>query len=150
MRIGLKKSMPYLAEDLSNLVMDVQAYPKFIPWIHFLRAGSLQQNENHEWFEAEVEIGISILKERFSTRVTRYKSDKSIHINLLKGPFKTLKSNWYFSFNESNTSVSFDIDFEVKSFFLESVLKANLERAIDKLMICFEGRAAETLKPINQ
>ena len=141
--------MPYLAQDLSNLVLDVQSYPKFIPWVQYLRAGSLHHDVDQEWFDADVEIGISFLKERFSTRVTRKKEDQSIYINLLKGPFKSLKSSWIFVNNSTDTLVSFDIDFEVKSFFLESVLKANLERAIDKLMICFEARAAEILKPVK-
>jgi len=39
------------------------------------------------------------------------------------------------------TRIEFDIDFEFKTRLLTGLLDANFNHAVDRLMVCFEGRA---------
>jgi len=48
---------------------------------------------------------------------------------------------WRFEHDPAGTRVEFSIDFEFKSRLLDAFLAANMERAVDKLIGCFEGRA---------
>jgi coenzyme Q-binding protein COQ10 len=91
--------------------------------------------------DAEAGVGISILRERFSTRVIRDPNNRKISVNLLSGPFKALKNEWLFRPHPNGTMVEFSIDFEFKSRLLDAFLAANMDRAIDKLIACFEARA---------
>ena len=91
--------------------------------------------------DAEAAVGFSFLKERFATRVVRNAAAAQIDVSLLYGPFKRLKNQWRFRPHPEGTEVAFDIDFEFKSRILDGLLAANMDRAVDKLVSCFEARA---------
>ena len=97
-------------------------------------------------FDAEAGVGFKFLSERFSTRITRDANDRTIDIALLKGPFKRLNCRWKFDSADKGCRASLDMDFEFKNPFLDGFLRANFDKAVSKLMACFEGRAA-TLYP---
>ena len=67
---------------------------------------------------------------------------RTIAVSLLHGPFKALKNHWRFEPDEAGTKLSFSIDFTFKSRLLDTLLHANMDRAVDKLIACFEARAA--------
>jgi coenzyme Q-binding protein COQ10 len=91
--------------------------------------------------DAEAGVGFSWLRERFSTRVRRDAELLEIATDLLTGPFRRLKNNWRFEPHPSGCLVIFDIEFEFKSRLLDKLLSANFDRAVDKLIGCFEARA---------
>ena len=66
-----------------------------------------------------------------------------IEVSLLYGPFRRLRNRWEFRPAPEGTRVEFDIDFEFKSRLLDAVLAANLHRAAEKLVGCFEARAKD-------
>jgi coenzyme Q-binding protein COQ10 len=139
----VSKRLPYTPDQLFALVGDVMAYPDFVPWITSMRTWNARALEaGVETVDAEAGVGFSFLKERFSTRVRRDEQNRQIDVNLLSGPFKRLANRWQFFEEDGGTRVEFDIDFQFKSRLLEALLSANFAHAVDRLMGCFEARAA--------
>jgi coenzyme Q-binding protein COQ10 len=139
--------LPYSPEQLFDLVGDVDAYPQFVPWISSMRTWNRREAEGVSLVDAEVQVGFSFLRERFSTKVRRDANTHEITVSLLHGPFKRLRNHWRFSPHPTGTQVDFDIDFEFKSRLLETLLKANFHHAVDKLIACFDARAEALYGP---
>ncbi|PXA73387.1 ubiquinone-binding protein [Caulobacter sp. D4A] len=135
--------LPYAPEQLFTLVGDVEAYPSFVPWITAMRTWNAHESGDVSSLDAEAQVGFSFLREKFATRVRRDKADLSVSVSLLYGPFKRLSNQWRFSPHPDGTTVDFAIDFAFKSKVLDALLAANMDRAVDKLIACFEARAAQ-------
>ena len=143
MKHHVSKHLPYTPDQLFALVGDVMAYPDFVPWITSMRTWNARALEaGVETVDAEAGVGFSFLKERFSTRVRRDAQNRQIDVDLLSGPFKRLANRWRFFEEDGGTRLEFDIDFQFKSRLLEALLSANFAHAVDRLMACFEARAA--------
>ncbi len=124
------------------MVGDVDRYPQFVPWITAMRTWNVQQIEpGITSLDAEAGVGFSFLREMFSTRVTRDAKARRINVALIRGPFRALKNDWEFLPDPGGTRIEFSIDFEFKSRLLDGFLAANMDRAVQKLIGCFEGRA---------
>jgi coenzyme Q-binding protein COQ10 len=142
LRHSVVRHLPYPPEQLFELVGDVDAYPQFVPWIRTMRTWNRRETApGVSELDAEVSVGFSFLKERFSTHVRRDANTREITVSLLNGPFKRLRNHWRFSPHASGSQVDFDIDFEFKSRLLESLLAANFHHAVDRLIACFDARA---------
>ena len=142
MRHSVVRHLPYAPEQLFDLVGDVDAYPQFVPWIRTMRTWNKRETApGVSELDAEVSVGFSFLKERFSTHVRRDANTREITVTLLNGPFKRLRNYWRFSPDPTGAQVDFDIDFEFKSRLLESLLAANFHHAVDRLITCFDARA---------
>lgn len=141
-RHALTKVLPYQPDQLFEMVGDIARYPEFVPWLTSMRTWNAQELElGVTTIDAEAGVGFSFLRERFSTRVIRDPNNKKISVNLLHGPFRALKNDWLFRAHPNGTMVEFSIEFEFKSRLLDAFLAANMDRAIDKLIACFEARA---------
>jgi coenzyme Q-binding protein COQ10 len=145
----VSKRLPYRPDQLFALVGDVMAYPEFVPWITSMRIWNARGlGEGVEAVDAEAGVGFSFLKERFSTRVRRDTPNRQITVSLLSGPFRQLENRWRFTpAEDGGTTIEFDIDFQFKSRLLDAMLKANFAHAVDRLMGCFEARAASLYGP---
>ena len=137
------RHLPYTPDQLVELVGDVARYPEFVPWITTMRVRNARVEDGVSRVDAEAGVGFSFLKERFATRVWRDPIRCEIRVELLHGPFRRLSNRWRFEAEEAGTKVLFDIDFEFKSRMLDALLAANFNRAVDKLIGCFEARAGE-------
>lgn len=143
-RHHVERVLPYAPEQLFALVGDVARYPEFVPWItHMAVRGPTAESETVDRLEAEAAVGFSFLQERFATGVRRDAAAKVVDVSLIKGPFKALTNRWAFVPERQGTRVVFDIDFAFKSRLLDMLLTANFDRAVNKLIGCFEARAAQ-------
>jgi coenzyme Q-binding protein COQ10 len=146
-KVRFERVLPFDADRLFEMVADVEKYPDYIPWITSMRVSNRTTvGDSVTCFDAEAGVGFKFLSERFSTRITRDANDRTIDIALLKGPFKRLNCRWKFDSADKGCRASLDMDFEFKNPFLDGFLRANFDKAVSKLMACFEGRAA-TLYP---
>jgi coenzyme Q-binding protein COQ10 len=142
LRHSLTRRLPYRPQQLFDLVGDVEKYPAFVPWVSDMRTwGRRACGEGMTTFDAEAKVRFAIIRERFSTRVRLDAPAMAIDADLLSGPFRRLENRWRFTPQGEGTELSFRIDFEFGSRFLESLLSANFERAVAKLIGCFESRA---------
>ena len=141
-RHALTKVLPYQPDQLFEMVGDIARYPEFVPWLTSMRTWNPQELElGVTTVDAEAGVGFSFLRERFATRVIRDPNNRKISVNLLRGPFRALKNEWLFRPHPNGAMVEFSIEFEFKSRLLDAFLAANMDRAIDKLIACFEARA---------
>ena len=142
-RHALTKVLPYAPDQLFQLVGDIDRYPEFVPWLTTMRTWNAHEIEpGVNCVDAEAGVGFSFLRETFATRVIRDANARHIGVNLIRGPFRALKNDWRFNPAEGGgTEIAFSIEFEFKSRLLDAFLAANMDRAIDKLIACFEGRA---------
>ena len=135
--------LPYAPAQLFELVGDVEAYPRFVPWITGMRTWNGRDDGPVSTVDAEAQVGFSFLKEKFATRVRRDREALSIDVSLLYGPFKRLANGWRFVAEGEATRVEFVIDFAFKSAMLDALLAANIDKAAHRLIACFEDRARQ-------
>ena len=142
------KVLPYAPAQLAALVADIRAYPDFVPWVTAMRTWSPREEApGVSLIDAEAAVGFSFLKERFSTWVRHDRNRPMVEVGLIRGPFRHLKNRWEFLPDPAGTRVEFMIDFAFKSRLLDGMLHANFDRAVSKLMNCFEARAAHLYGP---
>ncbi len=139
----MTRVLPYAPEQLFDLVGDVEAYPKFVPWITGMRTWNGREDGAVSTVDAEAQVGFSFLREKFATRVRRDRDALSIDVSLLYGPFKRLANSWRFVAEGEATKIEFVIDFAFKSALLDAMLAANVDKAANKLIGCFEDRARQ-------
>ena len=82
-----KKHLPYTPQQLFDLVADVEAYPRFLPWCRGCRI----TRRDGDVFYADLIIGYKMLRESFASRVTALEPDH-IHVEYLSGPMKYLSN----------------------------------------------------------
>ncbi|TNJ41604.1 type II toxin-antitoxin system RatA family toxin [Phaeobacter sp. B1627] len=138
------RQMPYTAQQMYDLVADVAAYPKFLPWCSAARIRSRTRQEASEVMEADLVISFKVFRERFGSRVVLHPDDKKIDTEYLDGPFRYMKSNWAFSDREDGgCDASFFVDFEFKNAVLQGIIGVVFNEAMQRIVRAFERRAAE-------
>lgn len=131
--------LPYSAEQMFALVMDIEKYPEFLPWCLGARINSKSKND----LEADVLIGYKMFREKFSSRV-HFTSPKQIEVEYLKGPMRQLHNKWQFKdLKEGQCQIDFYVDFTLKSKLLENFIDQFFQKALMKMINAFESRAVE-------
>ncbi len=142
MRHSLTRILPYTPEQLFELVGDVDRYPQFVPWITRLRSWNRRQvGQGVTALDAEADVGFAIVHERFATAVRLNEITRQIDVDLLSGPFRRLTNRWTFKDHPAGAELTFEINFEFKSRLLQALLAANFNKAVARLVACFEDRA---------
>ena len=142
------RMLPYTPEQVFALVGDVEAYPRFIPWIISMECGPVEgEGEGVSVVDAKSFVRFSFLNESFTTKVRRDAERRLVTVSLISGPFRRLENVWTFRPHPRGCEVVFDIDFQFKGRMLDMLLKANFGYAVGKLISCFEARARELYGP---
>jgi coenzyme Q-binding protein COQ10 len=135
--------VPYTAQQMYDLVADVAAYPKFLPWTAAARIRSRTPIEGGEVMEADLVISFKVFRERFGSRVTLWPSRMKIDTEYLDGPFKYLKSGWSFRDVAGGCEVTFFVDFEFRNAILQGIIGVVFNEAMHRVVRAFEKRAAD-------
>src|SRR5256884_9417927 len=77
------------AAELFALINDIESYPQFLPWCTHARVQSRSQQE----IVATLGIRRGALHGEFTTRNT-LEPERSIRMQLVSGPFRTLQGEW--------------------------------------------------------
>jgi coenzyme Q-binding protein COQ10 len=140
--------VPYTAQQMYDLVADVAAYPKFLPWTAAARIRSRTPIEGGEVMEADLVISFKVFRERFGSRVTLWPSQMKIDTEYLDGPFKYLKSGWSFRDVAGGCEVTFFVDFEFRNAILQGIIGVVFNEAMHRVVRAFEKRAADLYGPV--
>lgn len=133
--------MPYTAQQMYDLVADVGAYPKFLPWCAAARIRSVTPEGDAQVMAADLVISFKVFRERFGSRVTLWPADRKIDTEYLDGPFRYMKSNWAFADVEGGCEVAFFVDFEFKNAVLQKIIGVVFNEAMQRIVRAFEKRA---------
>lgn len=136
-----KRVMPYSAQQMYDLIADVDAYPQFLPWCSAARIRKRTPRGDIEIVDAELVISFKVFRERFGSRVTLMPKDQKIGVEYLDGPFKYLNNHWSFEDCEGGCEVDFFVDFEFKSKILQTIIGVVFGEAMQRIVGAFEARA---------
>nr|CRH07178.1 Conserved protein of unknown function. putative cyclase/dehydrase [Candidatus Magnetococcus massalia] len=112
-RIKINETVPFTAQQMYDLVVDVDRYPEFLKWCVATR--KLSESENA--FEAEMTVMFKGVREKFRTR-DELVPGRQVDIKLLSGPFHHLDSQWIFTpvgTGGERTRIDFMIDFKFRN-----------------------------------
>ena len=127
----------YSAKQMFDLVNDIEAYPKFLPWC----AGSRILKREDDVVEAELMIAKGGFKKSFSTR-NRIDQDGKITVSLLAGPFSSLEGVWNFlPLREDASKISLDLEFEMSGVLANLAFGAVFNQICNTMVASFTDRA---------
>lgn len=134
-----KRRLGYAPAQLFDLVADVAAYPRFLPWVI---AARITRRDGNVFF-ADLVIGFKMFRETFTSRVTALRPDH-IHVEYISGPMRHLSNHWRFIDNgDGSTTIDFFLDFEFKNPILQKVVGVLFHEAVRRMVGAFEARARE-------
>jgi ribosome-associated toxin RatA of RatAB toxin-antitoxin module len=138
-RIRRRAHVQYTAQQMFDLVNDVEAYPKFLHWC----AGARVESAGESHIEATLDIGIAGLHKSFRTRNT-LERPKRITMALVSGPFNRLDGEWQFTDSPSGgADIELSLDYEISHSPLGFVLAKAFEEVARSQMSAFVRRADE-------
>lgn len=139
------RRLPYTAQQMYDLVADVESYPKFLPWNTAARIRSRQPGpDGSEVIEADLVISFKVFRERFGSRVTLQPGQMKIGTDYLDGPFSHLHSGWEFTdLPQGGCEVRFFVDFEFRNAILRRVIGVVFGEAMHRIVRAFEERAKQ-------
>lgn len=80
--------LPFSAEQMYALVLDVAKYPEFLPWCVATRVKSKDASDIGQMV-ADMAVGFKLVKERYTSRIT-FDAPHHIHVTDIGGPFKRI------------------------------------------------------------
>ena len=137
------KRLPYTPHQMYDLVADVAAYPKFLPWCAAGRIRRQTPTPTGEVMEADLVVSFKVFRERFGSRVELNPSELSIDTRYIDGPFRHMVSTWKFTEAEGGCDVHFHVDFEFKNAVLQGLIGIVFNDAMQRIVRAFERRAKD-------
>ena len=137
-----KRVLPYTAEQLFDLVADVERYPEFLPWC----VGARIRERREDLVVADLLIGFRMFRERFTSRVTLARP-RRVDVAYSEGPFRYLANHWIFEPVEGGCQIDFFVDFEFHSAILQKLIGVLFNEAVRRMVAAFEGRARALYGP---
>jgi len=133
-----KRVLPHTAEQMFDMVVDVDEYPKFLPWCVGARIFKREENAIH----ADLLIGYKVIREKFTSKVT-FSRPNTIEVTYLGGPLKHLHNHWSFSNNENGScTVDFVVEFAFVSTMFERMLGGVFDEIVHRMVGAFVDRAS--------
>ncbi len=138
------RHLPYKAQQMYDLVADVERYPEFLPWTAAARIRSTREEGDSIVMLADLVISFRVFRERFGSRVTLHPKDLRIDTEYLDGPFETMVSNWGFrEAADGGCEVNFHVDFAFRNKLLQTTATIFFNDAMQRVVRAFERRAAD-------
>ena len=137
-----KTEVPFTAEQMFDLVADVEKYPEFIPYCIGLRIVSDNAEDGIGALTADMLVAYKVFREKFRSRAQLDRPNGRIDVDYVDGPFRHLHNKWRFTNKPSGGSVvEFEIDFEFRSLLLQATARTVFEKAFIKMTDAFVERA---------
>ena len=138
------KTLPYSAQKIYELVMDIEKYPEFLPWC---KQAKFIQEFSKQNLHADLLINFKSFFEKYRSNVSHGKSGLNayfVDVVAIEGPFKKLVNQWQFrDLENGECEVKFFIEFEFNSILLTKMLSPIFKKAAEKMMAAFEERAGK-------
>src|ERR671933_2035512 len=136
------KRVRHGADEMFDLVADVERYPEFVPLCQALRVRSRTPQGDTEIVIADMTIAYKIFRETFRSRVVLDRPHGRILVEYLEGPLKKLENRWTFRpLDERSCEVGFYLSYEFASRTLAALMGAVFDAAFRRFAEAFERRA---------
>jgi ribosome-associated toxin RatA of RatAB toxin-antitoxin module len=122
--------------EVFALINDIESYPQFLPWCTHARVQSRSASE----IIATLGVRQGALHGEFTTRNT-LEPDRSIRMQLLSGPFRTLEGEWRLTPIEGGCRVELSMRFGFRNPFSALLLEPKFAATIGSLVDAFVARA---------
>jgi coenzyme Q-binding protein COQ10 len=142
-QFSTKRHVRHSADDMFDLVADVEHYPEFVPLCRDLKVRQrTAAGEGVEIVVADMTVSFKLVRETFRSRVTLDKPKFQILVEYLQGPFSRMQNRWDFKPAGDNAcDVEFFIDYEFKSRTLGMLMGSMFDMAFRRFSAAFEARA---------
>ena len=140
-KASVKRLIECNKKQLVDLVLDIESYPKFIPYCLDAKIHEKREVKNLILIIADLTIGKGPFKATYKSDVRFNKDTDTIQVTNIEGPLNHLDNKWVFLEKDSSTEISFDIDFEIKNKFLNIVMSKSFQYGLDKIADSFQKRA---------
>jgi len=142
-RFSNKRRVAHRAQQMFDLVADVERYPEFVPLCQSLKVRQrMRKPEGTEVVVADMTVSFKLVKETFTSQVTLDRANMKILVEYLRGPFSTLENRWTFEpKGEEACDVGFFITYEFKSRMLAMLMGSMFDTAFSRFAAAFEKRA---------
>ena len=131
------------ADQMFDLVADVETYPQFLPMCEALTIRSRKERDGKVLMQADMTVGYKLIRETFTSQVLLKPDENIIDVKYIDGPFRYLDNRWTFTpvGDGSECDVEFFIDYEFKSRMLGMIMGTMFDLAFKKFTDAFEKRA---------
>ena len=147
-KASIKRNINCSKKDLIDLVLNIEEYPKFIPYCLNAHIYKDESVGNFQYIEADLTIGKGPFKDTYKSDVKFDKKESIIYVKNIEGPLKYLENKWKFDQKENFTEVTFDLDFELKNKFLNIFMNKSFKYGLDKIADAFQNRAEKLLNKV--
>ena len=145
-KASVKKFIECKKEQLIDLVLDIEKYPEFVPFCVGAKVYEKKEKENLLLIVGDLTIGKGPFKDTYKSDVRYNKTKDSIYVTHLDGSLKHLENNWHFKQVDDITEVFFEVNFELKNKFLNTVMTKSFQYGLDKIADAFQKRAENLFK----
>ena len=145
-KASVKRLIECNKEQLVDLVLDIENYPKFIPYCLDAKIYEKKEEKNLILIIADLTIGKGPFKATYKSDVRFNKDTDTILVTNIEGPLKYLDNKWVFLEKDSSTEIFFDINFEIENKFLNIVMDKSFQYGLDKIADSFQKRANDLFK----
>ena len=143
-KASVKRLIECKKKDLINLVLDIEKYPKFVPFCYDAKIYENKEVGDFKMIIADLTIGKGPFKDTYKSDVVFNKKKDTINVKNIEGPLNHLTNNWTFTDkNNGITEITFDIDFEIKNKFLNSLMAVSFQFGLEKIADAFQKRAED-------
>lgn len=138
-KVNRSALLNYTARQMYDLVVDIESYPKFLNWCSNARI--VERAENH--VVASIEISFKGLHRSFTTR-NHMDSGRSVRIELVDGPFRTLNGIWRFiELDADSSKIELDLEFDFSSTFVARLVGPVFSQIANRQLDAFQRRAEQ-------
>ncbi|MDA7946662.1 MAG: type II toxin-antitoxin system RatA family toxin [Hyphomicrobiaceae bacterium] len=136
------RHVAHSAQQMFDLVADVERYPEFLPLCQALKLRDRQENGGKEVLVADMTVAYKLFCETFTSRVTLDRDTPQILVEYLDGPFTHLENRWTFrDTGEGTSDIEFYLAYEFRSRSLQMLMGAMFDQAFRRFAEAFEERA---------
>ncbi len=141
-RLDKTHEVAHSAEQMFDLVCDVECYPEFVPLCQSLGVKSRREKGSRSLILADMTMAYKMLSATFTTQVLMDREALKVEVKYIDGPFKHLDNEWRFEvLDNERCRVHFMIDYELRNRMLAMAAGAVFEMAFERFVGAFEQRA---------
>lgn len=130
--------VPYSAEQMFNLVNNIDSYPQFLPWCE----DSKILSNTEQAIEAMLKVSQGSISQAFTT-INELVKNQKIVMRLKEGPFKYLEGTWLFEACQDGCKITFDMQFEFSNAIMGALMSGKFKTIVGSMVQAFTDRAKQ-------